>query len=526
MPGSARWATLALALVVPLAPSSADGGSPLAPIPPERWTVEAAGHLLRRAGFGGSREEVRALHARGLDGAVDHLLGYATVPDPGPAEPQITMRGQPRREMFVGLTREQQEEVRGEFIRADVEQMQRVREWWLRRMIATPRPLEERMTLLWHGLFTSAHRTVRNSYHLWLQNSLFRRHATGSFRRLLKEVSRDPAMLRYLDGDRNRKGRPNENYAREVMELFTMGVGNYAEKDVQEAARAFTGWTSRGNEFFDDRRNHDDGPKTFLGKTGRLGGDDVLDAILEHPATARHVASLLFRGFAHDRPPPDVVEGLAALLRASDYEVAPVLGVLLRSEAFYAPESVATSIKGPVDFVVSLLRSLDASPPPRPPLPATTQVLGQELFDPPNVKGWPGGEAWITTSTLLQRYNFAAAVVGAAPPRPLASDAPPSPGMGAMGGMGGPEALATSREAARPFDALADARARGLSTAEAAVDHYAALLLAVPVPVEMRERLVRVLVEDGPFDLASPRASERLRRMLQLLVSTPEFQLR
>ena len=316
------------------APSAEPAAGSLSPLPADEWTLAASAHLLRRVGFGGTPEEVAALHARGLDGAVRHLVRYEAVGNRDQPALRITISEKPARATYRGKSEDERRKIRNEYRRQDRQQSQRHKEWWLRAMVSTPRPLEERMTFFWHGHFTSSTRTVRNSYHMIKQIELLREHATGSFEELLHGISHDPAMLRYLDGNRNRKGKPNENYAREVMELFSMGEGNYTEQDIKEGARAFTGWTYRDNDFVSVPRQHDDGEKIFLGKRGNWNGDDVLDIILAQEATPRHVARKIFRNFAHDEPTAAVVDGLAKVLLKSNYELKPMLEVLFRSQAF------------------------------------------------------------------------------------------------------------------------------------------------------------------------------------------------
>jgi len=536
-------------------------GEPLAPLDPSDWTVDRAAHLLRRAGFGGTPEEVAALHAKGLEGAVESLLDFEGKPDAGMPPLEITVTEKPGRELLADKSEEERQAIVQDHRRRDARQLLEVREWWMRTMIRTEHPLRERLTLFWHGHFTSGFRDVRDSYHMYMQNTLLRRHAAGNFANLLHDVSRDPAMLEYLDNRSNRKEHPNENYAREVMELFTLGAGNYTEEDIKEAARAFTGWTFYGNRFVFDRRQHDDGAKSFLGRKGRFDGDDVLDIILEQPATARTVATKLFRAFAHDAPSPELQDALGATLRRAKYDLRPLLRAILLSREFYSDASVGARIKGPVEFVVGLYRSLALEPPPTPVLANVAASLGQSLMDPPNVKGWDGGRDWINTSTLLARYNAAAAIVGLPEDRARLRAGPGRGGPGAkaldgkqrkraegsddaMEGGSEMEGAGTERmpenEEARAFeglrrradagagtyDVVAEARRRGLETGAAVVDHFGARLLATPPQPPMHAALLECVGGEGPLDLAAPGTRERLHSLLRMIVSTPEFQLR
>ena len=384
----------------------------LAPITKAEWTLDTAAHLLRRAGFGGTLAEISALHAKGPASAVDSLLDWKGKSDDNVPRIRIAITSRPGREEYMGKTREQRQEMSRAHRRDDYGQIAAVREWWLQSMIATAHPARERLVLFWHGHFTSGYRDVRNSYHMYIQNTQFRRHAAGNFKELLHDISKDPAMLEYLDNNRNRKGQPNENYAREVMELFTLGEGHYTENDIKEAARALTGWTFVGNRFHFERRQHDEGEKTILGRTGNFDGTQFLDILLSQPQAYRHIAGRLFRYFAHRRPSDSDIDGLARTLARSDWELKPALRQLFLSREFYSKRSMRTKIKAPVEMIVGLFRSLRMEADAAMGLSFQASSLGQELMGPPNVKGWPGGREWITTSMLLNRYNICGALVG------------------------------------------------------------------------------------------------------------------
>jgi uncharacterized protein (DUF1800 family) len=285
--------------------------------------------------------------------------------------------------------------------------------WWLERMTATPAPLQEKMTLFWHGHFTSAINEKGTSAQMMLaQNQLFRQSALGDVRDLTLRVSQDPAMLRYLDNNANIKAHPNENYARELMELFTLGIGNYSEQDVRESARAFTGWTYRMNretgygEFFDNRAQHDDGAKTFLGQSGTFEGTDVVRIIFEQPAAPRFLASKLLAFFVYDDPEPALVDQVAALIVRKGFALQTVMSTILRSNVFYSARAYRALVKSPVEFVVGT-HQLFGIPQIVPVELATLRSMGQVLFYPPNVKGWDGGAAWVNSQTVLTRENFA-----------------------------------------------------------------------------------------------------------------------
>jgi hypothetical protein len=275
-------------------------------------------------------------------------------------------------------------------------------------MVVTPTPLTERMVLFWHNHFTSGFEGINWSHMLYDQNVMFREHAVGSFRQMVGRIIRDPMMLRYLDNINNRKGRPNENFAREMLELFTLGEGNYSEGDIREVARAFSGWTLdrvKNYAFTVNRGQHDDGVKTVFGKRGRFDGEDVANLILERPETARFVVGKLWREFVSDQPDPRQIERLANVLRSSDYQLKPLLRAMFLSDAFWADESRATLTKSPVDLIVGTIRTFDLPIADLESLPLLAKRLGQDVFDPPNVKGWPGGTVWITPHSLLVRHQ-------------------------------------------------------------------------------------------------------------------------
>ncbi len=385
----------------------ADGGEQPGVLPalkPEAFDRAAAAHLLNRAGFGGTPEEIEKLHALGLERAIENLLDPAGTDPLPPFQPTVSEPLDGR--SLAGLSKEERQKKNRERRMADQRQLQELRAWWMRRMTLTSRPLEEKMALFWHGHFATSQREVQNSYHMFLQNRTLRTHALGSFKRLVLEIAQDPAMLRYLNNNRNVKSAPNENFARELLELFTLGIGNYSEQDIKEAARALTGWTLRGNEFFFAQRQHDSGEKSFLGRKGDFDGKDIMDIVFEQPAAASFIVRKLFVFFAHDDPPPEAIEALARAFRSSGFELRPVLRRLFTSAEFYSARSRGTRIKSPVELVVGTLKLLKIDPGDAPACAAAAGQMGQEIFLPPNVKGWEGGRAWVSTSTLSDRYRF------------------------------------------------------------------------------------------------------------------------
>lgn len=415
------------------------------PVTSVTWNEEAARHLLSRAAFGGTPEEARRLAAMPLDQAVDSLLDEAAAA-PAPTRPEWV------RDVWINQGRRWSDMSREEFlfihrqdgIRNHVE-LDDLRAWWLEQMISTKTPLRENMTLFWHGHFTSAASKVAGlAQGFYQQNETFRRCALGNFREFLKAVTLDPAMMAYLDMERSNKAHPSENYARELLELFTLGVGNYTEKDVQEVARAFTGWTLDAPpgsvkmnrptppdmmQFASITRDgmfptfvaaqHDGGEKTVFGKTGRFGVDEVLDLIVRQPASGRYVAGRLIAYFGANDPHNRLRERMAAAFRDSHYEIRPMLKVLLTSPEFYDPAIRGAKIKGPVRLLVGACRDLRLTGTATPSLAQLSTACGEELFNPPSVKGWPAGMSWISASTLPLRYRLGEALVeGKAPEEP------------------------------------------------------------------------------------------------------------
>ncbi len=370
-------------------------------------SIEEARHLLARSGFVGTPAEIDALAKLTRSQAVAQILDQASphAATPPPAwtadwiPPRRTDMSQDERRVLRETLREQALDLKA---------------WWLREMLDSPTPLSEVMTLFWHGHFTSSLTKVKAPALLYRQNVLLRRHALGNFGALLHAISRDPAMLLYLDNARSRKQAPNENFARELLELFTLGEGNYTEADMTEAARAFTGWSiDRDSGAFRFRAPlHDGGEKQILGRRARFDGDQVIDLLLEQPETARLIVTKLWRHFISERPQPAEVEHLSHIFRSSGYEMKALLAALFESDAFWDPATRGRLVKSPVDFVVGTLRLFELPVGEDRDLAWISRRLGQDLFDPPDVKGWPGGTAWITGATLLDRQALIARVTG------------------------------------------------------------------------------------------------------------------
>lgn len=402
--------------------------SSLSPVRKAEWTSDHARHLLWRAGFGGPQRQIDYLLAQGPEGAVEALLDFEKVTgfDAPKAEDFrsdiMAPPSQEQRREVAHARRAQDEDtlarfrqMRQEREQEDRRQMYAMQRWWLRRMIETPRPLEEKLTLFWHGHFATSYRTIENSYHMYLQNQLLRSQAAGNFGELLRAIIRDPAMIAYLDNNDSRKGRPNENLARELMELFALGEGNYTEGDIKDGARALTGYTFDFNEFVFRPEWHDEGSKRILGRTGNLGGDEFVDAILAQRVCAEFIALKLYRFFVADVPERgspafpvvvSVVKSLAQTLAASNYEIRPVLRRLFLSEHFHDPAVRLARVKSPAELVVGAVRTFGAPVRDLGILNDAMGLMGQELMFPPSVKGWDGGRAWINTSTVFVRANI------------------------------------------------------------------------------------------------------------------------
>jgi len=370
---------------------------------PAPMGYDDARHLLARAGFGPTDAEVRSYAVLPRNEAVARLLRdtRTTTVTPPPA---FALDTGPLQRLGRDATPEERKAYQQEQVRHGLE----LRAWWVQEMLVTPSPLTERMTLFWHNHFVSSQQKVRTARLMYVQNALLRANALGNFGTLLHAASKDPAMLVYLDSAQNRRGQPNENFAREVMELFTLGEGHYSEQDVKEAARAFTGWSldRETGQYLFRPGVHDAGAKSVLGRSGNFDGDAVLEILLAQPSTAEFVTAKLWREFVSPDPDPREVKRIAQSFRNSNYDIKVALRELLESDAFWAREHRGTLVKSPVEFVVGTLRQLEVEPPSGLPFAILAAGMGQNVLSPPNVKGWPGGNVWIDTNTLLARKQF------------------------------------------------------------------------------------------------------------------------
>ena len=442
-------------------------------MPPSALASERAriSHLVWRAGFGASPAEIARFREMGLQATIDHLVDFDAVDDSA----------------LESLLAAQ------EF---DLERLNQLQRWWLQRMAFSARPLQEKMAPFWHGILTSSFKKVGKGPQMLAQNELLRREGMGRYDTLLKSISRDPAMMIYLDSRSNKKAASNENYSRELMELFSLGIGHFTEKDVRESARAFTGWQLKAKtEYFFNRGQHDYGSKTFLGRTGRFDGDDIVDIIMAQPAAAEYVCTRLWSFFAYPDPEPAVVSRLAAIFRENNTEIRPVVRAIFQAEEFYSDRAVAALVKGPVELAIGTVRTLGIDTDFKP-LDRPIESMGQVLFGPPNVAGWPGGATWLNSSTLLKRINLA-------------------------------NTAATARSGPMRFDPTALLAGQDLDDADAVVGSLGELLLGGRLRQPERRLLSTFLesMNNPTYGLDGEPMSEKLRSLVYLLLASPDYQL-
>ena len=369
------------------------------------WNLRRVHHLHRRAGFGANWAELQRDLNAGPDAAIDRILDAAQHTKRAVSETD----GGDSKVLATSVTKfESLQQLIGDAAVTSGE-INRLEAWWFYRMLYSGDPLTERMTLMWHNHFATSNLKVQNIALMKRQNDKLRTHALSKFGELLPAVVKDAAMMVWLDAKANRKEQPNENLARELMELFTLGAGHYSETDVKEVARALTGWTVRRDEFANVDAYHDDGSKKILGRQGKFDGDDVLKILLDHEAVATRIASRLCEMFFGEGIITDQqTQTLAAGLRERDLDVRWAVETILRSELFFADANIGNRVMDPIQFMLTPLRALEIlEPPPSTLLLAEWSAkLGQNLFQPPNVFGWPGGRSWLTTRTMIGRANY------------------------------------------------------------------------------------------------------------------------
>jgi hypothetical protein len=471
------------------APTPTDPWAPYVPSKDVPWNLRRVVHLHRRAGFAATWGEIQRDLKDGPQASIDRVLSGKAASEGVPEKFGETAN-------LLGDTA------------ASSRDPLRLKAWWVYRMMFGPDPLTERLVLMWHNHFATSNLKVQDLAAMYQQNQRFRALSRKRFGELLNVAVRDAALLIWLDAPANRKGHPNENLGRELMELFTLGIGHYTEPDVKEAARALTGWSVNEDGKFDELPvRHDDGEKTILGKKGKWKGDDLVSMLLEHPATAQRLAFRiceLFMGEGATSPPApprfgegggegSAVKELADGLRQRNLDIGWAVEAVLRSQAFFADKNIGHRVLNPVEYVVGAARALELFDPPSSTLVLAewTARLGQDLFYPPNVGGWPGGRTWLTTRSVIGRANYAAALVeGTLVGRP-----------GPMGAV----ALAERHGHGRDRDTI--------------IGFYTKLLLGVEPTTAWQDRLAVAL------DRGNDAKPETIRKAVGLILAMPEAQL-
>lgn len=445
-----------------------------------------AAHLLRRAGFGGSPAEIEELASLSHPDAVEKLFNFQFDGN-----------------LAFNLERKLQEN-------SYEVGLNDIAYWWLLLMARSKQPLQEKLTLFWHGHFTSSFSKVKDPMLLLEQNQLYRDNALGNFQDFVKKVSRNPAMIDFLDGQSNRKGKPNENYARELMELFTIGIGNYTEQDVREAARAFTGWGYKDRSYVFSPNQHDSGSKTFMGQTGNFNGDDIIEIILKRPESGKFIITKLWNFFAYVNPEPAVIDRLTGVYFKNNYDLKEVMRAIFLSPEFLSDKAYRALVKSPVEYVIGMAKQLGATNIASN-LTQASAAMGQTLFNPPTVKGWDGNLSWINSSFFFDRINTA-------------------------------NTLADSRgQQAQfrydPYELLGLKADQGPDSAGAVVDRLAGIFLDGQIQPDIKSALTGYL--DAPTTLkasdltdaangkpAARAVDGRVRGTLHLLMSTPDYMLK
>lgn len=452
---------------------------PYQPSPREPWDQRKVGHLYRRAAFGATWTELETGLRDGPEKTIDALL-----------------KGGPGQEQFEQLTQPLAKSL------ANANNGPQIRAWWLYRMLYSPHPLQEKLTLLWHNHFATSNAKVNNVGYMLGQYELMRRQALGSFRIMLLEMSKDPAMLIWLDTNTSKKGKPNENYARELMELFSLGIGHYTEQDIREAAKAFTGWEIKDGKGIFNAKQHDDSAKSVLGQSGKWGADDIVRICLEQPSCPYFIVGKLYRYLISETVPatPELLEPLTTQFRQSNFDTGALVKTMLRSNLFFSPQVYRTRVKPPVDFALGIIRALEGK------VGTTTlaialESLGQNVFYPPSVKGWDGGPAWLNGQTLLFRQNLALALTST-----------------------------EDQRFGRRTDPAVVARQHGKRGDAEVVEFFLNLFLQGDVPPESRARLAQYVQQAHKqrvpvYWTDQDAADQRVRSLCHLVLTLPEFQL-
>jgi hypothetical protein len=443
------------------------------------WNLQRVGHLYRRATFGATHSELEAAVKSGPEDTIDRLLEGGA----GQAEFDRSTAG-----LAQSIGRANNGGQLGS--------------WWLHRMLYTPHALQEKMTLFWHNHFATSNAKVQNARFMLDQYELIRRHALGHFEPLLQGMTHDPAMMVWLDIKGSTKGNPNENYARELMELFSLGIGHYTEKDIREAARAFTGWDVVGTEPVYKKDQHDDGEKTVLGSKGRFKGVDIVRICLEQEAMPRFIVNKLFRFLISESVPApnELIDPLAELYRKTQFDTGALVKTILSSNLFFSTTVYRTRIKSPVEFALGIVRGLEGRIGTTA-LNTALEQLGQHLFHPPSVKGWDGGPTWLNGQTLLFRQNLALALTSTEDLR--------------FGSRTDPATVLAKYEKTDDDEIL---------------DFFLRLFLQDDLPADSRQRLKeyqqRAQKQTVPvYWSESDATNHRVRALCHLVLTLPEFQL-
>ncbi|MBX3401467.1 MAG: DUF1800 domain-containing protein [Gemmataceae bacterium] len=454
---------------------------PYRPSAANPWDARKVGHLHRRAGFGASAADLARGLADGPDKTLDRVLAG------GPADADFEASSE-----FMASERS---------LPAGAPPAQ-LAAWWLYRMLRTPHPLHEKLCLFWHNHFATSVVKVRNARFMLGQYRTISQNALGRYDELLHAITVDPAMLVWLDAKDSKKGKPNENYARELMELFSLGIGNYTETDIREAAKAFTGYSIKAGKSLFTERDHDGGLKTVFGKSGRYKAGDIVDLCLAHDACPRFIVGKLYRFFfsEQDAPPADFLAPLVKHYRDSKFDTGKLVGTMLRSNHFFSPEAYRAKVKSPVEFAVGIVRAMEGNVGPLN-LATALESLGQVLFAPPSVKGWDGGPAWLNAQTLLFRQNLALALTSTEDTR-----------------------------FGRRCDPVAVLTRHGVDSEDNAIEFYLKVFLQGDASPEARDQLKDYAkrtkgTKYPPYWSAEDVAHHRLRALAHLALALPEFQL-
>ena len=438
------------------------------------WNPVTASHLLSRALFGFTKEDLDFALSLTIDDFVDnYLLKDLSEPPQSPGFWVTDTSNTNRTERSYELTF-----------------------WWFNLMLTQGYSFRERMVLFWHNHFVSQLSVVRLPQLMYWQNKLFRDYAFGNFKELTKKVTTDPAMLIYLDGQKNHKDDPNENYARELMELFTLGIGNYTENDIVEAARALTGWQVEDLSSYFNSDRFDDTPKTFMGQTGNFNYEDIIDIIFTKEEVSKFICRKLYKEFVYFEPDEALVSEMAQIFRDNNYEIKPVLSTLLKSVIFYTDEVIGAKIKSPIEFILTLIKQLKISQPKYDYLRRTANLLDQVPFEPPNVAGWEGDKKWISTTTLPARHVYTDNIVS------------------------GEESEINIVEFARTFQSS--------ENAEQFVDEMIGLYLQFPISENRRQFLLDTLLDGSAvydWSTHNENSEKRLESFFKALFRLPEYQL-